>query len=119
MSDRSEPPTFNTDVDWNFLEKTVEVATRRVPALASAGIKTAWAGLYEVTPDHQAILGPVEEVAGFWCACGFSGHGFMQAPAAALLLAQVLLDGKSEVDLSPFSHRRFAHGELIAERNVI
>jgi sarcosine oxidase subunit beta len=119
MSDRSEPPMFNTDVDWNFLEKTVDVATRRVPALASAGIKTAWAGLYEVTPDHQAILGPVEEVAGFWCACGFSGHGFMQAPAAALLLAQLLLDRKSEVDLTPFSHRRFAHGELIAERNVI
>lgn len=119
MSDRSDPPGFNTEVDWGFLEKTVEVAARRVPALSSAGIKTAWAGLYEVTPDHQAILGPVEEVAGFWCGCGFSGHGFMQAPAAGLLLAQLLLDGESEVDLAPFSHGRFARGELVAERNVI
>ena len=47
-----------TDVNWEFLEKMFEQAARRAPALAGAGIKTAWAGLYESTPDHQAILGP-------------------------------------------------------------
>src|SRR5437660_1568634 len=92
---------------------------RRAPALANAGIKTAWAGLYETTPDHQAILGPVPEVEGFWCAAGFSGHGFMQAPAAALLLAQQLLDHHSEIDISPFGFTRFAKGALVHERNVI
>src|SRR5438105_3233070 len=92
---------------------------RRAPALAGAGIKTAWAGLYESTPDHQAILGPVPEVEGFWCAAGFSGHGFMQAPAAALSLAQLLLDQHSEVDISPFAFTRFAKGSLVHERNVI
>ncbi len=56
---------------------------------------------------------------GFWCACGFSGHGFMQAPAVGLVLAQLLLEGKAEVDVSTLSHRRFARGELVAERNVI
>ena len=120
MSDRQEQSTFNQDVDWSFLERTVEAAARRAPVLAeSASIKTGWAGLYEVTPDHQAILGPVEGVEGFWCACGFSGHGFMQAPAAALLLAQQLTGGESELDISAFSHARFARGELVAERNVI
>jgi len=119
MSDRTEPPGYVTDVSWEFLEKMFEQAARRAPALASAGIKTAWAGLYETTPDHQAILGPVPELEGFWCAAGFSGHGFMQAPAAALLLAQLLLDRKSEIDITPFAFTRFAEGSLVHERNVI
>ena len=120
MSDFSEPPTFNQEVDWDFLEKVVEAAARRAPLLAEkAAIRTAWAGLYETTPDNNAILGPMREVDGFWCACGFSGHGFMQAPAAALLLAQLLIEGTSEVDLGVFSPDRFAAGHLVAERNVI
>jgi sarcosine oxidase subunit beta len=119
MSDRSEAPGYATDVNWDFLEKMFEQAARRAPALAGAGIKTAWAGLYETTPDHQAILGPVPEVEGFWCAAGFSGHGFMQAPAAALLLTQLLLDRRSEIDIAPFAFNRFARGSLVLERNVI
>jgi sarcosine oxidase subunit beta len=119
MSDRSEPPGFVTDVNWEFLEKMFEQAARRAPALASAGVKTAWAGLYESTPDHQAILGPIGELEGFWCAAGFSGHGFMQAPAAALLVTQLLLDHQSEIDISPFAFERFARGALVTERNVI
>jgi sarcosine oxidase subunit beta len=119
MSDRTEAPSYVTDVNWEFLEKMFEQAARRAPALASAGVKTAWAGLYESTPDHQAILGPVAELEGFWCAAGFSGHGFMQAPAAALLLTQLLLDHKSEIDISTFAFERFARGALITERNII
>jgi sarcosine oxidase, subunit beta len=119
MSDRAEPPGFATDVNWEFLEKMFEQVARRAPALAGAGVKTAWAGLYESTPDHQAILGPVRELEGFWCAAGFSGHGFMQAPAAALLVTQLLLDHKSEIDISPFAFERFARGALVTERNVI
>jgi glycine/D-amino acid oxidase-like deaminating enzyme len=119
MSDRTEPPAFVTDVNWEFLEKMFEQAARRAPALAGAGVKTAWAGLYESTPDHQAILGPIAEIEGFWCAAGFSGHGFMQAPAAALLLTQLLLDKKSEIDISSFAFERFARGSLVTERNII
>jgi sarcosine oxidase, subunit beta len=119
MSDRAEPPGFATDVNWDFLEKMFEQAALRAPALASAGIKTAWAGLYESTPDHQAILGPLAELEGFWCAAGFSGHGFMQAPAAALLVTELLLDHESEIDISPFAFERFARGALVTERNVI
>src|ERR1700682_165212 len=119
MSDREEPPGFSTDVNWAFLEKMFEQAARRAPVLAGAGVKTAWAGVYETTPDHQAILGPVPELDGFWCACGFSGHGFMQAPAAALLLTQVLLDRRAASDIAPFAFTRFAQGSLVRERNVI
>jgi len=119
MSDRIEGPGYATDVNWTFLEKMFEQASRRAPALAGAGIKTAWAGLYETTPDHQAILGPVPEIEGFWCAAGFSGHGFMQAPAAALLLSQLLLDQRSDIDITPFAFTRFARGSLVHEKNVI
>jgi sarcosine oxidase subunit beta len=119
MSNREEKPGYVTDVDWDFMEKMFEQAASRAPALAGAGMKTAWAGLYETTPDHQAILGPIREVEGFWCAAGYSGHGFMQAPAAALLLAQLLLDKRSDIDVSPFAFERFARGGLVTERNVI
>ncbi|HEV2035830.1 MAG TPA: FAD-binding oxidoreductase [Candidatus Dormibacteraeota bacterium] len=119
MTDRSEQPGFATDVNWEFLEKMFEQAARRAPALAGAGVKTAWAGLYEITPDHQAILGPIGEVEGFWCAAGFSGHGFMQAPAAALLVTQLLMDHQSDIDISSFAFDRFARGVLVKEKNVI
>jgi sarcosine oxidase subunit beta len=119
MSDRNEPPGFDTDVKWDFMEKVFEQAARRAPALAGAGVKTAWAGLYEITPDDQAILGPIREIDGLWCAAGFSGHGFMQAPAAALLLTQQLLEGTSEIDMSGFAFERFGRGALTRERNVI
>src|SRR5260370_2093411 len=118
-SGREEPPGFVTDVRWDFVAKTFGQAADRAPALAGAGVKTAWAGLYEVTPDHQAILGPIGELDGFWCAAGFSGHGFMQAPAAALLLTQLLLDHKSEIDLSSFAFERFSRGALLRELHVI
>src|ERR1700730_6794300 len=119
MSDREEAPGFGTDVNWDFLEKMFEQAANRAPALAGAGIKTAWAGLYEFTPDHQAILGPVADLEGFWCAAGFSGHGFMQAPAAALLVTQLLLDKRSDIDISSYAFERFARGALVTEKNVI
>jgi len=119
MSDPDELSSYNIDVDWSYLEKIGEVAARHAPPLTAAGIKTAWGGLYEITPDHQPILGPVEAVEGFWCACGFSGHGFQQAPAVGLLLAQLLLDRHAEIDLAPFYHRRLAAGELHTEMNVV
>jgi sarcosine oxidase, subunit beta len=119
MSDRDEAPTFSTEINEGFLERVTEVGLHRLPALERAGIRTAWAGLYEVTPDHQAILGPDPQLGGFWCACGFSGHGFMQAPAVGEALAQVLVDQRSEIDLSPLAPGRFATGSLSTERNVI
>ena len=119
MSDREEGSSYDTEVNWDFIARMFEEAERRAPELAKASMRTAWAGLYETTPDHQAILGPVREVEGFWCAAGYSGHGFMQAPAAALLLTQLLLDGRSELDISSFSFDRFARGSLVRERNII
>lgn len=114
-----EKPTFETEVDWGVLDAMAEVIDRRAPRLGTAGIQAAWAGLYEMTPDHQPILGPVDELEGFWCACGFSGHGFQQAPAVGYLLAQLFSGEEPEVALDIFAHRRFATGNVEPERNVV
>ncbi len=118
MSDPAEPSSFDTNVDWRFLEHLVEHATHRLPALENAAIKTGWAGLYEVSPDNQAIVGE-SELAGFWLCCGFSGHGFMQAPAVGRLLAAEITGAQSEIDLSPFDPGRFARGVGVPESAVI
>ncbi len=114
-----EIPSFDTEVDWALLDTIAAVVERRAPRLGTAGIRAAWAGLYEMTPDHQPILGPVDDVAGFWCACGFSGHGFQQAPAVGYLLAQWFAGEQPEIPLDIFAHRRFTTGMSEPERNVV
>src|SRR5256885_10779388 len=105
---RDEKPSDSADVDWGVLDAMAEVIDRRAPRLATAGIQTAWAGLYEMTPDHQPILGPVDDLAGFWCACGFSGHGFQQAPAVGYLLAPWFAREQPPIPLPIFPPPRFA-----------
>lgn len=118
MSDPAEPTSFDTSVDWSFLEHLVEHATHRLPPLTRTAIRTGWAGLYEVSPDHQAIVGESGRP-GFWLCCGFSGHGFMQAPAVGRLLAAMIVGAKPEVDISAFAPDRFDRGDSEPERAVI
>ena len=119
MSDPAEPPSFDTSVDWGFLEHLIEHATWRLPALANASIRTGWAGLYEVSPDHQAIVGESPSLPGFWLCCGFSGHGFMQAPAMGALLADRICGRQPEIDLAAYDPARFGAGSLTPEAAVI
>jgi len=79
-----------------------------------------WAGLYEMTPDHHAILGPVPQVPGLFLANGFSGHGVMHSPATGKILADLILNGTSSlVDTRALSVERFAEGRLIEESVVL
>ncbi len=119
MADPNEAPGFRDGVNWEFLPTVVERALERVPALARTSIKTGWAGLYENTPDAHPILGRVPEVAGFICACGFSGHGVMHAPATGRLIAELVVDGRTSVDISPLAVERFRTGKLLPEHHVI
>lgn len=120
MSDAEERPGFDMTVQWEFLEKINQVALRRLPRLADAGIAHAWAGLYEVTPDANPIIGPAREVEGFFMINGFSGHGFQHSPAAGRLLADVIVDGAArDFDLSPFAYERFAGAKTEGEMNVV
>jgi sarcosine oxidase subunit beta len=118
MSDPATPPGDDTRVDWSFLDRITAVAQRRWPPLLDARVKTAWAGLYENTPDFQPLIGPLQ--AGLWIAAGFSGHGFMMAPVVGKWLAAWMADGAPPRDLSAFAPDRFAAATNVEpERNVV
>jgi sarcosine oxidase subunit beta len=119
LADRDEPPSFNQNVDYPFIEKMAELAMHRIPRLETATIKTQWAGLYEVTPDHHPILGEVPGLKNFYLAAGFSGHGVMHAPATGKLMAELLTTGKPSIDLRPLRYERFRENDLIKESHVI
>ncbi len=120
MGDPDEPSSFEQSVNWDLLERIAPVAARRLPVLADAGISTAWAGLYEMTPDAMPIIGPVEEHPGFFIISGFSGHGFQHSPAAGRILADIITDrSPGEIDLAPFAFDRFARGSVVREGNVV
>lgn len=120
MTDLHEPPGFNTNVDWAFLERVVEAGLHRYPPLARATIMRGWAGLYDTTPDNNAILGGVPGLGGFIVAAGFSGHGFMLSPAVGRCIAELIASGHSRtVDIAPFGIGRFLAGSAREERNVI
>lgn len=119
MPPREEVDGFREDVDWDVLPAVVERALYRVPALERARIKTAWAGLYEDTPDAHPIVGEVGAPTGFIAACGFSGHGVMHAPAVGRLIAELIAGAPTSLDLSPLALGRFRDGRAVREHNVI
>jgi sarcosine oxidase subunit beta len=109
-------PSFNLNIDYEAMAETSGNAINRVPVFEKARIARGWAGLYEISPDHHAILGKVPEVKGFILANGFSGHGFQHSPAVGKVIAELIVDGKaSTVDISALSIERFEKGELIPE----
>jgi sarcosine oxidase subunit beta len=121
-SNPDEPAGFNTAFDPDFPLRVAGPLEARFPAVAAAGLdlRRSWAGLYEVTPDHHAILGPAPGLPGFFVAGGFSGHGVMHAPAAGRAVAEMIVRGRSEsVDVSALSVERFARGEEIHETMVL
>jgi sarcosine oxidase subunit beta len=121
-NDPDETPGFKTSFDSAFVEKILLRAVQRVPCFEDLQVNPArgWAGLYEVTPDHHAILGPVPQVPGLFLANGFSGHGVMHSPATGKILADLILNGKSSfIDTRTLSLERFAEGRLIEETAVL
>src|SRR5438093_1558598 len=119
MADPDEKPGFDDSVNPDFMPAVVERALGRFPILERTSIKTGWAGLYEDTPDKHPILGKVDGVEGFICAAGFSGHGVMHAPATGELLAELIVDGRTSLDINALRASRFGAGEFVREHNVI
>jgi len=121
-NDPEETPGYKTDFDPAFIEKILTRAADRVPIFENLAVnpKRAWAGLYEMTPDHHPILGPAPGVPGFFLANGFSGHGVMHAPATGKILADLILTGTTDlVDASLLDLSRFAEGRMIEETAVL
>ena len=119
MADPDQAPGLDAATDPAWLEHVMEVADRRCPSLLDMGIAGGWKGHYEVTPDHNALVGEATGVSRFVYATGFSGHGFLQAPAIGEIVRDLVLGREPFVDVAPLSVERFAHAAARPERNVI
>ena len=119
MADRAQQPGFDAPTDPAWPEHVTEVAARRAPSFLELGVAHGWKGYYEVTPDHNGLVGEVADVRRFLYATGFSGHGFMQSPAVGEIVRDLVLGREPFVDVSPLSAERFASGAVRPEHNVI
>jgi sarcosine oxidase, subunit beta len=119
MSDPDETPGFKLGRDEAWLPRLAEAIERRAPQISELGIASGWAGLYEMTPDHNALVGEATEVSRFLYATGFSGHGFLMGPAIGEVMRDLFLGRAPVVDVSALDVRRFAHAELRRELNIV
>jgi glycine/D-amino acid oxidase-like deaminating enzyme len=104
-------------VDEALVEDWRERLGWRYPRARGTPVLRAWAGLYDMTPDAHPIIGAVGE--GLYVAAGFSGHGFMQAPAVGAAVAEEILTGASSFDLSAYRLERFAGAATFPETVVL
>lgn len=121
-SNPHETPGFVEGVDWSWLEPTLAPAMARFPWMAEVALdaKACWWGYYEVTPDHDAILGRRPDVADVVDAAGFSGHGVQHAAAVGVAIAEEIVDGRaSTIDIGPLRHTRFTDAGRVHETNVV
>lgn len=109
-------PPYNS---FDYQMKAAEVGMELFPPLAQVEFRTHVDGTYDSTPDHQAILGGVDEVAGYYQAIGMSGHGFMMAPAIGETIADTIIGNKPTIDISPLHFNRFRQNALIPEPRVV
>ncbi|MEJ2363922.1 MAG: FAD-binding oxidoreductase [Deltaproteobacteria bacterium] len=108
--------SLSEQVDFAGKEWAATRSVHRVPTLQDARIARGWAGLYEISPDNHAIIGEFPELEGFICANGFSGHGFMHSPAAGILIAELIVEGKAKtLDIHPLRPHRFREDDPIRE----
>lgn len=107
---REESTSYEPQVEREFQDELIQAAVRRVPILARARVLRGWAGLRPLTPDDLPILGFAPGVSGFLNCCGWGGHGVMHAPIGGRLTAELIADGRTSMDLAPYSLDRFAAG---------
>jgi sarcosine oxidase subunit beta len=108
--------SFDETVDFDGQQWAAARSLHRVPVLERARIARGVAGIYDISPDHHAIIGQFPEIEGFICANGFSGHGFQHSPAVGMLVSELLTDGRTKtINIYPLRPQRFREGDLIYE----
>jgi glycine/D-amino acid oxidase-like deaminating enzyme len=120
---RRHPFTHDRDVEPppnpEKVRRSLAEFQRLFPGVADLAIERSWAGYIDVTPDAVPVLGAVASPAGLIVATGFSGHGFAMGPIAGRLVAELIVDGKTSLDISGFRFSRFAEGAIGKPRNVL
>ncbi len=105
-------PTWDITPTYEFLREVAKNFSKIIPALKYITIIRQWGGYYAETPDHNATIGKINEIEGYYLSAGFSGHGFMLAPAAAEGMAELITKGSSSLPLDFYDPYRFERGEL-------
>ncbi|MFH8466496.1 NAD(P)/FAD-dependent oxidoreductase [Streptomyces sp. NPDC017991] len=119
MSDPDERPGFAVETHDRWIPRLYEAMERRAPALLDVRRTGGWAGLYEITPDHNALIGEAGQVSRFLYATGFSGHGFLQGPAVGEVVRDLYLGDDPFVDITPLRADRFAADAPRPEVNLV
>ncbi|MGW2857741.1 NAD(P)/FAD-dependent oxidoreductase, partial [Streptomyces sp. NPDC001215] len=119
MSDPDERPGFATETHDRWIPRLYAAMEQRAPALLDLRRTGGWAGLYEITPDHNELIGEASSPSRFLYATGFSGHGFLQGPAVGEVLRDLYLGRVPFVDVSPLSVERFAADAPRPEVNLV
>ncbi len=121
-SNPGEPPGFTEGMDWDWFEPTISVGLERFPWMEETRLdyQACWWGFYEVTPDHNPILGRLPTIENWINVAGFSGHGVQQAPAVGRLISEEVVLGKAQsINIDPLRITRFSTGQQSHERNII
>ncbi|HKY36776.1 MAG TPA: FAD-binding oxidoreductase [Polyangiaceae bacterium] len=113
------PPGPSQASSVRFLSLYARALMTTCPALSSLKIQRQWAGLYDLSPDRAPIVGPVDEVSGFFLVNGFMGHGFMMAPAVGKRLARAIATGETPEPFGAWAYRRFKVGTTLTEAMII
>jgi len=109
-----DPDAYNEGADPGEILRNAELISRRFPVMEHGLSMGGYSGVYDVTPDHQPVLGPVAEHAGLSIDFGWSGHGFKHAPAIGEIMAEVALEGAAKGwDLTPLRWTRFREKDLL------
>jgi sarcosine oxidase subunit beta len=119
ISDPAAPDALDQRSSHRFLARYARALTRACPVLGAVKVLRQWAGCYDLTPDANPIVGPVDDVEEFHQVSGFMGHGFMMAPVVGKLLAESVATGRVHPTLAPWNLRRFREGKLLGEAMII
>jgi glycine/D-amino acid oxidase-like deaminating enzyme len=108
-----DPEAYPTQPSDAYIEDVAVRLAHSMPRLAHGTARGGWAGLLEGSPDFHPVLGPVAGVEGLLMCCGFSGHGFKEAPVTGRLIAELIVDGRASLDIAPLAFERFRRGAFL------
>jgi sarcosine oxidase subunit beta len=109
-----DPDQYNEGADPQEVLRNAELIATRFPVMEHGLSMGGYSGVYDVTPDHEPVLGPIAEYQGLHADFGWSGHGFKHSPAIGAIMAEAVMEGRAAGwDLRPFRWSRFQEGDLL------
>lgn len=113
------PDPFDVSVEPEWTAQVAAATRERVPPLADVPIASTYAGLYEMSPDEHALLGPAHGLEQLFLVNGSSGHGVMHSPALGQLAAEMLTGRTPSLDVHALRPSRFAEGRPNPVRRLL